>query len=105
MTLKQLLETDGVTTLKWIYVNIIQLLGYNRFIVADSTGLAIMQVDEKIKKEIEVGQGLKLVKPRNEFHHGKCISKNEANGTKEIGQRQNGRIESKSGKCSKNTET
>ena len=64
MTLKQLLETDGVTTLKWIYVNIIQLLSYNQFIVADSTGLAIMQVDEKIKKEIEVGQGLKLVKPR-----------------------------------------
>ena len=64
MTLKQLLETDGVTTLKWIYVNIIQLLSYNQFIVADSTGLAIMQVDEKTKNEIEVGQGLKLVKPR-----------------------------------------
>jgi len=64
MTIKQLLETDGTTTIKWLYVNIVQFLSYNHFIVADTTGLAIMQVEEKSDKQIEVGQGLKMIKPR-----------------------------------------
>ena len=61
MTIKQLL--DGVQV-KWLHVNIIEKVSPNQYIVGDSTGLAIMEVSSG--KHVEVGQGLKLIKPRKD---------------------------------------
>ena len=61
MTIKQLL--DGVQV-KWLHVNIIEKVSLNQYIVGDSTGLAIMEVSSG--KHVEVGQGLKLIKPRKD---------------------------------------
>ena len=60
MTIKQLL--DGVKV-SWIHVNVMEQLSPTHFIVGDGTGLAIMEIDPNHVMHVEVGQGIKLVKP------------------------------------------
>ena len=60
MTIKDLLEGKQV---KWIEVNVIEALSPTRYIVADTTGVAIMEVTPDHSKYVEVGKGVKLVKP------------------------------------------
>ena len=64
MTIKQALLEN--IKLKWLYVNIIEKISENHYIVADKSALAIMEVAsfETAGKEIIVGEGLKLIKPR-----------------------------------------
>lgn len=64
MSLKKLLTTEGVSTIKYLYVNIISVLSYNYYIVGDSTAIAIMEVDETSKKKFRIGTGLKIIKPK-----------------------------------------
>ena len=56
------MHSDGVTTMKWLYVNILEMLSCTHFIVADHTAVAIMEIEERAKDHVEVGQGLKLTK-------------------------------------------
>ena len=60
MTIKQLM--DGVKV-NWIQLTIIEEVTATKFIVGDSTGIAIMEIPEEFCKHIEVGKGVKLVKP------------------------------------------
>ena len=60
MTIKQLM--DGVKV-NWIQVTIIEQVTACKYIVADTTGIAAMEVPEEFIKYIEVGKGVKLVKP------------------------------------------
>ena len=60
MTIKQLM--DGVKV-NWIQVTIIEQVTACKYIVADTTGIAAMEVPEEFSKYIEVGKGVKLVKP------------------------------------------
>ena len=62
MTLKWFMHSDGVTTMKWLYVNILEMLSCTHFIVADHTAVAVMEIEERAKDHVEVGQGLKLTK-------------------------------------------
>ena len=64
MTLKNLLTTEGVTTIKWLYVNIIEMITNNHFIVADKSHAAIMVIDEKFQNQVEVGHAIKCLKER-----------------------------------------
>ena len=63
MTIHNLLNGE---TVKMIQVNIIKEISPTQFIVGDITGIAIMIVEEEVvyKKQIEVGKGLKIVKPQ-----------------------------------------
>ena len=60
MTIKQLL--DGVKV-SWIHANVIEKLSATQFIVGDATGIAIMETDQNHENHVEVGHGVKLVKP------------------------------------------
>ena len=60
MTIQSLI--DGVK-LTWIHVNVIEELSPSRFIVGDSTGLAIMEIAPGHEKHVEIGQGIRLLKP------------------------------------------
>ena len=53
---------DGVK-LTWIHVNVIEELSPSRFIVGDRTGLAIMEIAPGHEKHVEIGQGIRLLKP------------------------------------------
>ena len=64
MSLKKLLTTEGLSTIKYLYVNIISVLSYNYYIVGDQTAIGIMSVDETSKKKFKVGTGLKILKPK-----------------------------------------
>ena len=64
MSLKALLNCEGDTTINWLYVNILEMLTGTLFMVADVTGVAIMQVDERTKENVQLGQGIKLSKVR-----------------------------------------
>ena len=61
MTIEQVLNCSKV---KWLQVNIIEKISEHHYVVADTTALAIMEVTSPETAEIEVGQGLKLIKPR-----------------------------------------
>ena len=61
MTIQQLL--DGVKV-NWIHVKVIEKLSETHYIVGDATGLAVMETTEAHQKYVEVGQGLKLIKPK-----------------------------------------
>ena len=61
MTIQQLL--DGVKV-NWIHVNVIEKLSETHYIIGDATGLAVMETTATHQKYIEVGQGLKLIKPK-----------------------------------------
>ena len=60
MTIQQLLSGVRVN---WIQVNIIEQITATKFIVGDATGLALMEIPEEFSKYVEVGKGIKLVKP------------------------------------------
>ena len=47
----------------WIHVNVIEELSPSIFIVGDSTGLAIMEIAPGHEKHVEIGQGIRLLKP------------------------------------------
>ena len=64
MSLKSLMNCEGDTTINWLYVNILEMLTSTLFMVADVTGVAIMQVDERTKEDVQLGQGIKLSKAR-----------------------------------------
>ena len=60
MTIKQL--NDGVKV-NWMQVTIIEKVTTTKYIVADGTGLAMMEIPDKFSNYIEVGKCAKLVKP------------------------------------------
>ena len=60
MTIKQLM--DGIKV-NWIHVNIIEEVTLTKYIVGDASGLALMEIPEVFNKCMEVGKGVKLVKP------------------------------------------
>ena len=64
MSLKSLMNCEGDTIINWLYVNILEMLTGTLFMVADGTGVAIMQVDERAKEHVQLGQGMKLSKAR-----------------------------------------
>ena len=63
MTVKKLLSGDNVN---FIQVNVLKELSQTQFIVGDNSGLVIMRLDENMEyhKQIEVGKGLKIMKPQ-----------------------------------------
>ena len=61
MTIKQL--NDGVKV-NWMQVTIIEKVTTTKYIVADGTGLAMMEIPDEFSKYVEVGKGVKLVKPK-----------------------------------------
>ena len=60
MTIQNLIAGLPVTCLQ---VNILQELSPTQYIVGDRTGYAIMTTDEASAKMVEVGKGLRMVKP------------------------------------------
>ena len=60
MTIFQLLKGEKVNFLQ---VNVLKQISLTHYIVADKTGLAIMSTDEQANQFIEIGKGLKMVKP------------------------------------------
>ena len=62
MTIQKLLRGEQVNVLQ---VNVLKEISSTQFIVGDVTGLAMMNIEENAqKKQIEVGKGLKLMKPQ-----------------------------------------
>ena len=60
MSIKKLLNNEKVNFLQ---VNVLKQIHSTQFIIGDNTGMAIMNVDLENTKQIEVGKGLKMVKP------------------------------------------
>ena len=60
MTIQKLL--DGIKV-NWMQINVIEQVSKNQYIVGDDTGLAIMEIASDHEKHIEVGQGIRLIKP------------------------------------------
>lgn len=60
MTIKQLM--DGVRV-NWMQLTIIEKVTDSKYIVGDNTGIAILEIPEEFCKYLEIGKGIKLVKP------------------------------------------
>jgi hypothetical protein len=60
MTILKLLKGEHVS---FLHVNVLRQINPTQFIVGDKTGMAIMNIDSENTKHIEVGKGLKMVKP------------------------------------------
>ena len=60
MTILQLINSEKVSVL---HVNVIKQIDSTHYVVADQTGMAIMITDEQANQFIEIGKGLKMVKP------------------------------------------
>ena len=60
MTILKLLNGEKVNC---IHVNVLKEINSTQFIVGDNTGMAIMTIESKDQKYIEVGKGMKMVKP------------------------------------------
>ena len=60
MSIEKLLKNEKVNFLQ---VNVLKQINSTQFIVGDNTGMAIMNVDLENVQHIEVGKGLKMVKP------------------------------------------
>ena len=60
MTIQKLMAGEAVTCLQ---VNILKELSPLQFIVGDKTGYAILTTDEASARFVEVGKGLRMVKP------------------------------------------
>ena len=60
MTIQKVLNGEQVTCLQ---VNVLRELSPTQYIVGDRTGMAIMTTDETSSKFVEVGKGLRMVKP------------------------------------------
>ena len=60
MTILQLINSEKVSVLQ---VNVFKHIDSTHYIVADQTGIAIMITDEQANQFIEIGKGLKMVKP------------------------------------------
>ena len=50
-------------TVNYIQVNVLKQINPDQYIVGDRTGLAILNLDSDKRQNIEVGKGLKMVKP------------------------------------------
>ena len=60
MTIQKLIDGEHVSCLQ---VNILKELSATQYIVGDTTQIAIMTTDESSAKFVEVGKGLRMVKP------------------------------------------
>ena len=60
MTILQLLNGENVN---YLHVNVLKQISSTQFIVGDRTGIAIMTTESNISQHIELGKGLKMVKP------------------------------------------
>ena len=60
MTIQKLIDGEHVNCLQ---VNILKELSATQYIVGDTTGIAILTIDEGSAKFVEVGKGLRMVKP------------------------------------------
>ena len=60
MTIQKLISGENVNFLQ---VNVLKELNSTQYIVGDATGMAIMTIEEASAKFVEVGKGLKMVKP------------------------------------------
>ena len=58
-----ILELLNGKTVNYIQVNVLKQINPDQVIVGDRTGLAILNLDSDKKQNIEVGKGLKMVKP------------------------------------------
>ena len=61
MTILQILNGENVNMLQ---VNVLKEINSTQFVVGDTTGLALLTVQESGTKFIEVGKGVKMVSPR-----------------------------------------
>ena len=50
-------------TVNYIQVKVLKHINPDQYIVGDRTGLAILNLDSDKRQNIEVGKGLKMVKP------------------------------------------
>ena len=60
MTILQILRGEKVAVLQ---VNVLKEINSTQFVVGDTTGLAVMTVDESATRFIEVGKGVRMFKP------------------------------------------
>ena len=60
MTILQLINGEKVN---FLHVNVLKQISSTQYIVGDKTGLAIMHVLSEQSSNIDVGKGLKMVKP------------------------------------------
>ena len=60
MTIQQLLNNEKVN---FLHVNVLKKISSTQFIVGDKTGLAIMIIASEDATNVEIGKGLKMVKP------------------------------------------
>ena len=60
MTIKKIIDGEKIN---WLQVTIIELLSPSMYIVGDKTGIAVMEIPQEFSKYLEVGKGIKLVRP------------------------------------------
>ena len=60
MTIKQIIDGEKVN---WIQITVLEKLTPSKYIVGDKTGIAVMEIPTDFSKYLEVGKGIKLVKP------------------------------------------
>ena len=60
MTIKQIIDGEKF---QWIQITGLEQLTPSKYIVGDRTGIALMEIPTDFSKYLEVGKGIKLVKP------------------------------------------